>query len=96
MVNPGEVLLKAVMFVQPGTEVEGADRLGPKGMWPGAGVQRSPAADGAPPAERHDLTHAGTDEERGKPVVLPRGKANRKASRWGCGYRRREQANAAR
>ena len=49
------------------------------------GPKRSPAADVAPPTERHDLTHPATSAERGKPVALPRGKASRKMSRWGCG-----------
>ena len=35
------------------------------------------------------------DVERGKPVVLPQGKASRKASRWGSGYGRMEKAKAA-
>jgi hypothetical protein len=39
--------------------------------WPGAGAQRSPAADDAPPAQRHDLTRSVTSAERGKPVALP-------------------------
>ena len=59
------------------------------------GLQRFPAAEDAPPAERHDLTRSVTSAERGKPVVLPPGKASRKASRRDCGYRRREQAKAA-
>jgi hypothetical protein len=67
MVNPGEVPLKVVMFVEPKLLYG----LGPKGMWPGVGAQRSPAADDAPPAERHDLTRSVTSTERGKPVVLP-------------------------
>jgi hypothetical protein len=46
------------------------------------------------PAERADLPHAGMEAERGKPVVLPTRKASRKVSPWGCGYRRREKANA--
>jgi hypothetical protein len=46
------------------------------------------------PAERADLPHAGIEAEHGKPVVLPTRKASRKVSPWGCGYRRREKANA--
>ena len=46
------------------------------------------------PAERADLPHAGTEAEHGKPVVLPTWKANRQASLWDGGDRRREQANA--
>jgi hypothetical protein len=38
-----------------------------------------------PPAERQDLTYLGIPAERGKPVSLPWGKANRKVSRWRCG-----------
>ena len=36
-------------------------------------------------AERADLTHAGTEAEHGKPVVLPSWKASRKASPWSGG-----------
>ena len=46
-------------------------RLGPKGKGSGIGAPNSPIADGAPPAERRSLTHAGTCTERGKPVGLP-------------------------
>ena len=35
------------------------------------GLPRSPAADGAPPAERPDLTRSVASAERGKPVALP-------------------------
>jgi len=52
---------------------EAAVRLGPKGAWPGAGAQRSPAADGVPPAQRPDLTRSVASAERGKPVALPLG-----------------------
>jgi len=45
------------------------------------------------PAERADPPHSGTEAEHGKPVVLPLWKADRKASPWDGGYRRREQAN---
>ncbi len=37
------------------------------------GLQRSSAADDAPPAQRHDLTRSGIDAEHGKPVALPSG-----------------------
>jgi len=63
-------------------------------MGSGAAAQRSAAADDAPPAERHDLTRFGTDVERGKPVVLPAGKARRKVSRWDGGQGMGEQAKA--
>ena len=54
MVNPGEVLIKAVMFNKPKLLIG----LNQKGTWPGAGSQRFPATDEAPPAERHDLNPA--------------------------------------
>jgi hypothetical protein len=37
------------------------------------GLQRSPAADDVPPAQRHDLTRSVASAERGKPVALPSG-----------------------
>src|SRR6516162_9332313 len=51
-VNPGEVLLKAVSLNKP----KDAARLEPNGTWSGPGARYSPGADGAPPAEKHDLT----------------------------------------
>ena len=41
--------------------------------WAGVGVPHAPTADVAPPAERRDRPHAGTQAERGKPVGIPRG-----------------------
>jgi hypothetical protein len=52
-------------------------RLGPKGKGSGIGAPNSPIADGVPPAERRNLTHAGTGTERGKPVVSPRSRARK-------------------
>jgi hypothetical protein len=78
MVNPGEVLLKAVMFNKPEGMRKMLLGLDQKGGWPGTGAQRSPAADDVPPAERHDLTHSGIDTEHDKPVVLPSGQGTRK------------------
>src|SRR5215468_5392013 len=66
-------------------QAKGADRLGPKGKWPGPGAANSPGADVEPPAYGRDLTHAVSATQRGKPVALPQGKASRKMSRWGCG-----------
>lgn len=87
MVNPGESLIDVVTENKP--KVMGclgwsskqssparARRLGPKGKGSGTGAPNSPVADGAPPAERRNLTHAclpshrqaGTCTERGKPV----------------------------
>src|SRR5215472_1106088 len=51
-VNPGEVLIKAVSKDEP-KMLLGSDQ---NGTWSGPGVAMSPGADGAPPAERHDLT----------------------------------------
>ena len=70
-VNSGEVLLKAVMFVQPGTEVEEADRLGPV---------RRVAAEFDPRATRDGMsvipmghrTHLKAKCRRGKQHVLER------------------------
>lgn len=46
MVNISEPLLSVVTFNKP----KRADRLGPKGKWPGTGVFHSPVADVEPPA----------------------------------------------
>src|SRR6516162_3162562 len=51
-VNPGEVLIKAVNRDKP-KMLSGLDQ---NGTWSGTGATSSPGADGAPPAERHDLT----------------------------------------
>jgi hypothetical protein len=51
-VNPGEVLIKAVSKNKP----KMLSGLNQKGKWSGTGAPNSPVADGAPPAERHDLT----------------------------------------
>ena len=106
MVNSGEVLCKgrdvrqakgaacrAALPCPP--HWGGRIRLEPKGMWPGAEAQRSSAAAEVPPAERHDLTRSGNDEERGKPVALPFGQGRRETTCRGCGQRMGEQANAA-
>ena len=90
-VNSGEVLCKG-RDVQPAQGAVGWDQ---KGEWPGGKAQRSLPAAVAPPAERHDLTHADAVTERGKPVVLPSGKAARKRCRQGGGQRMGEKANAA-
>jgi hypothetical protein len=77
MVNPGEVLLKAVRFNQPEGRRKMLVGVDPKGGWPGTGAQRSPAADDGPPAARPDLTPSGIDTEQDKPVVLPSGPGTR-------------------
>jgi len=93
MVNPGEALIKAVMFDKP-KMLTGLDQ---KGTWPGAGASTSSAADVAPPAERRDLTRSGIDAEHGKPAALPLGKrvarrADRVAGR-GSGRKRMPACN---
>jgi hypothetical protein len=52
MVNPGEVLLKAVSLNKP----KMLTGLNQKGTWSGTGAQFSPVTDVAPPADKHDLT----------------------------------------
>jgi len=42
-----------------------------------------------------DLTHSGIGTKHGKPISLPQGKATCKGSRWRCGYRNVEKANAS-
>ena len=71
-------------------------RLNQHGTWSGPGAPSSPGADEAPPAESCDPPHLGTAAQRGKPVALPRGTADRKASLRGGGYRTREKAKAGR
>jgi hypothetical protein len=85
MVNASEALLNVVTK----TKRKMLSRLDQKGTWSSPEAPNSSGADGAPPAERRDLTHTGTSAERGKPVVS-RGwqrhrKARRKACRWGGG-----------
>jgi len=81
MVNPGEALLNVVMSDKRKMLI----RLGQNGKGSSPAAIYSAGAGGVPPANRPDLTHTATTTERGKPVAsLPR-KANRKASRWGCG-----------
>jgi len=71
MVNPGEVLIKAVMFDRP----KMLTGLNQKVRGQAQRLQRSSVADDAPPAERHDLTPGDQPGERSNPVVLPaRGK----------------------
>jgi len=74
MVNICEPLINVVICDKPKALTwlpKEAHRLGPKGKGPGMGAPNSPIADVAPPAERRNLTYAGTCTERGKPVGLP-------------------------
>jgi len=83
MVNPGELLINVVtenkrkVLNRP----ERRKRLGQKGKGSGMGAPNSPIADVEPPAERQNLTHAGTGTERGKLVGLPRSEDHTKAGR---------------
>ena len=52
MVNPGEVLIKAVIKDKPKMLIG----LNQKVRGQVRGASNSPVADGAPPADRHDLT----------------------------------------
>jgi len=83
MANESEPSLKRRHLGQ----AQAAESLGPKRQ-----VGRSrrselvwreccPTGVAAEPKPRTMITSA----ERGKPVALPQGKANRKRSRWGCG-----------
>ncbi len=78
MVNICEPLINVVIENKPKMLIDPArvDRLGPKGKGPGIGAVRSPIADIEPPAERRNLTHAGTVTERGKPEGLPGSEPN--------------------
>jgi hypothetical protein len=77
MVNKCESLINVVSF----DKRKRLSRLNQNGMWPGIGVLTTPVADVAPPAEKRDLTDSVVFIERGKPVILPPGKALREASR---------------
>ncbi len=70
MVNICESLINVVKRQQ----AKDADRLEPKGTWSGTDVFCSSVTVAEPPADRRDLTHAGTRAERGKPAVLLLGK----------------------
>ena len=50
-VNPREVPIKVVTSDKP----KMLSGLNQNGMWSGTGAPHSPVADGAPPADRHDL-----------------------------------------
>jgi hypothetical protein len=76
MVNPGEVLIKAVTRDKP----KMLTGLNQNGTWSGAGASHSPAADVAPPAEKHDLNPGDREGERSNSVTSPRGKADCKGS----------------
>lgn len=75
MANKSELLLNVVRKEQ----AKGADRLEPKGKMVGTGAESSPVADKTHHRRmKQSLTHSGINAERGKPVILPHGKADRK------------------
>ena len=69
MVNTCELLINVVKIKR----AKDAERLYPKGRWPGTGASLSPVMDDGPPANREDLTHPVIHIEHGKPVTLPPG-----------------------
>jgi hypothetical protein len=90
MVNESELLINVVN----GNKPKMLRGLNQNGKWSGLEVTNSSNVDVAPPAKRQNLTCSGTQAERGKPVIVPSGKANRKTSRYGCRYGIAEKANA--
>ncbi len=73
MVNICESLINVVSCDKPKVLTwlpKEAHRLEPKGKGSSMGAPNSPITDVAPPAERRNLTYAGTCTERGKPVDL--------------------------
>ncbi len=77
MVNESELLINVVI----GNKPKMLTGLNQNGMWSRLKATNSFNVDVAPPAKRQNLTYSGIYAERGKPVILPQGKANRKASR---------------
>ena len=81
MTNIREPLLNAVTDDKPKVLLG----LNQKGTWQVQGFPTLLPQTQEPPADQRGLTHRGTHAERGKPVATPSGKANREASRRGCG-----------
>ena len=74
MVNIYEPLINVVSCDKPKVLTwlpKEAHRLEPKGKGSSMGAPNSSITDVVPPAERRNLTYAGTCTERGKPVGLP-------------------------
>ncbi len=90
MVNESELLINVVSSSKPKMLRGLNQKVSSQEQW----AIRYPAVDDALPAKRQNLTYSGAHVERGKPAVLPQGKASRKTSRWNDGYRRMEKANA--
>src|SRR5262249_61336019 len=60
-------------------QAQGADRLGPKGTWPGPGAPNSPGADDGPPAYRRGSTPAEVTALRGQPIRTHHGEDSRES-----------------
>ena len=74
-------------------QAKDADRLGPKGTWPGSEAPNSSDADVEPPAERHDLTHAGNRRNVVSPSSSREGK---RAAREPTGRRVKDEGASER
>src|SRR5262249_25014686 len=77
MGNPGEALLNVVLT----SKRKMLTRLAQPGTGSSPAVSLSAGADGAPPANRRDLTHPVATTERGKPVASPDGRPGRLGQR---------------
>jgi len=80
-VNLCELLIKTVNK----DRLKIADKPEPKGKRPSSEALFFSDVDVAPSVKWQDLSSSVTYVEHGKPVSFPQGKANRKASRKGCG-----------
>lgn len=82
MANKGELLINVVRKNKPKV-LRG---LSQKAISVGTGAESFPVADNQHHRRiRQSLTHLGMNAERGKPVISPSGKANRKVSSEDCG-----------
>ncbi len=77
MVNESELLINVVN----GNKPKMLRGLNQNGKWTGLRATSSLNEDVVPPAKRQHLTYSGIYVERGKPLLFPSGKANRKMSR---------------
>jgi len=85
MASASKLLINAVRSNKPKMLCRKAEGLYQKVSGPEQGFKSTLPQTLRSPAKRQGLTHLGTCVERAKPVVLPSGKASRKASPWGCG-----------
>jgi hypothetical protein len=85
MVSECELPINVVTRRKPKVLCRKAEGLDQKVRGPEQGLKGALPQTSRPPAERQGLNHLGACAERVKPVVLPQGKASRKASRRVCG-----------